>query len=529
MSDISITITSDPSQALQGISATKKAAEDLNETARKSASSSDSAATDAINRISVVSRSAAQSVAKTSDAVSKVGKDIQKAAGDASKVAGAFGDAVPVVGRLGSAVASALTGPIGAISAVIGLAIAGIQKMLADTQDRLDRMKAAAGAQSGAAYERLMQGRAQYAADLQTLAQVRELNTIAAKNGLDSGQLATFRDLAGQIGIEARYVGAKGIRPGMIDQAERELLQQRRFYADQEYQDYLDAMQQRLQKELEASGLNRTTKTNLKQMSLFDAAAAITSRAQRGAGQSMEEFKAYQDLYAIVKPLAEVRASYNRDALLGRSQADLNAASLDAIRSAHPSGDASGSSGSGGAPVPGTLAWQKEQDKKAAAAAEAAAKEQQRRAAAGDAILQKLQEELGYQTLISQGKAREAEVQRQVLHAEETYGRKLTEEEQARIESLAGALYDLRHPAEPELAPPDPSAPETPARARARVRLQAASVPLDSLQRIGANFTRAAAMSPEKLALDKTNNLVEDIRNMMRAEAAAPQTAVMRF
>lgn len=514
MSDISITITSDPTQAVTDINKVKKAADDLATTSKKVAESSATDNSQAVNQVLTVSRQAQQAVSQTGTAVSAVSSGIKQAAGDASKVAGAFGQAVPVVGRLGSAIASAITGPIGAISAAIGLAIAAVNKMMADAEARIERIKLSAGAQTNSAYDKLMQGRTQYAQDLQTLDQVKQIQSVARQSALSATELAEFRRLAAQLGIEERYVGARGIRSGQIEDAERTLNQQRRFYADQDYQDYLNAMGKQLKAAIESSDLDSITKKKLAGQGVLSLAETITSRAQSGAGWTTDEYKAWQDLYAMVKPLNEVRASYNRDAMLGRSQAELNAAALASITGAHQQPE-SGAAGAGGSPKPGTWAWQKEQDKKALAAMEAERKEQERRTAAAAGLTEKLEQEIQIQQLINDGRSREADILRQRISLESALGRQLTSEEQASIEQLAGTLYDLRHPQDPDLAPADPNAPQS--AARSRVRTQAATVPLDRYQRIGGNVTNPAT-SPEKFTLDRQLTVQEEIRNMLRSD-----------
>lgn len=515
MPDISITITSDPTQAVTDINKVKKAADDLATTSKKVAESSAADNSQAVNQVLTVSRQAQQAVSQTGTAVGAVSTGIKQAASDASKMAGAFGSAVPVVGRLGSAIASAITGPIGAISAAIGLAIAAVNKMMADAEARIERIKLSAGAQTNSAYDKLMQGRTQYAQDLQTLDQVKQIQSVARQSALSATELAEFRRLAAQLGIEERYVGARGIRSGQIEDAERTLNQQRRFYADQDYQDYLNAMGKQLKAAIESSDLDSITKKKLAGQGVLSLAETITSRAQSGSGWTVDEYKAWQDLYAMVKPLNEVRASYNRDAMLGRSQAELNAAALASITGAHQQQPESGAAGAGGAPKPGTWAWQKEQDKKAMAAMEAERKEQERRTAAAAGLTEKLEQEIQIQQLINDGRSREADILRQRISLESALGRQLTSAEQASIEQLAGTLYDLRHPQDPDLAPADPNAPQSAARSRART--QAVTVPLDRYQRIGGNVTNPAT-SPEKFTLDRQLTVQEEIRNMLRSD-----------
>ena len=529
-SDISITITSDPTQAVNGIDKVKKAADDLSVSSKKVAESSAADNSQAINQVLSVSNQAKQAISQTGTAVGAVSTGIKQAATEASKVTGAFGQAVPVIGRIGSAISSAITGPIGAISAAIGLAIAGIQKMIADAEDRVNRLKLSAGARANAAQDNILAGQKQYQQDLQTLDQVKAINAIAEKSALTANELAQFRNLASQIGIEENYVGARGIRGDALQRAEHTLKQQRRFYSDQEYGDYVDAMTKQLSAAIEQSGLSDATKKRLAGQSALSLAETITSNARRGTGWTTEEFQAWQDLYAIVKPFNEIRAQHNLDAMGGRTQADLNAAAVAAITGAHdPSASGGAGTGSGGAasPKPGTLAWQKEQDRKAQAAAEAEAKEQDRRTAAAANLTDKLQQEIEIQTLINDGRQREADILRQRISLESALGRQLTTAEQASIEQLAGTLYDLRHPQEPSLAPMDPGAPAS--AARTRTRQQAYTMPLDRLQRIGANVA-ASAYSPERATLDRQLSVQEDIRNILRQTASQTyREYVMRF
>lgn len=526
-SDISITITSDPTQAINGIDKVKKAADDLSASSKKVAESSAADNSQAINQVLSVSNQAKQAISQTGTAVGAVSTGIKEAATEASKVTGAFGQAVPVIGRIGSAISSAITGPVGAISAAIGVAIAGIQKMLADAEDRINRMKLSAGARANAAQDNILAGQKQYQQDLQTLDQVKAINAIAEKSALTANELAQFRALASQIGIDENYVGARGIRGDALQRAEHTLKQQRRHYSDQEYGDYVDAMTKQLSAAIQQSGLSDATKKRLAGQSALSLADTITSNARRGTGWTTEEFQAWQELYSIVKPFNEIRSQHNLDAMGGRTQAEINAAAVASITGAHEQPSAGGTGGGAASPKPGTLAWQKEQDRKAQAAADAEAKEQQRRTAAAANLTDKLQQEIEIQQLINDGRQREADILRQRISLESALGRQLTSAEQASIEQLAGTLYDLRHPQEPSLAPMDPGAPAS--AARARTRQQAASVPVDRLQRIGANIT-SPATSPEKITLDRQLSVQEDIRNMLRQSASQTyREYAMRF
>ena len=507
-SDISITITSDPTQAVTGIEKVKKAADDLSVSSKKVAESSAADNSQAINQVLSVSNQAKQAISQTGTAVGAVSTGIKQAATEASKVAGAFGQAVPEIGRLGSAISSAITSPIGAISAAIGLIIAGYQKMIADMEERINRMKLSAGARANAAQDNILAGQKQYQQDLQTLDQVKAINAIAEKSALTANELAQFRALASQIGIEENYVGARGIRGDALQRAEHTLKQQRRHYSDQEYGDYVDAMTKQLSAAIQQSGLSDATKKRLAGQSALSLAETITSNARRGTGWTTEEFQTWQELYSIVKPFNEIRAQHNLDAMGGRTQAEINAAAVASITGAHEQPATDGSGGGGTAPKPGTWAWQQQQDKEAQAAADAEAEEQDRRTKAAADLTKKLQNEIEIQTLINEGKQREAEILRQRLVMESILGDSITAAAITDIEALAGHLYDLRNPA----AAQDPSLAPAPA---ARRQTNTYTMPLDRLQRIGANVATPVA-SAEKITMDRQLSVQESIRDTCR-------------
>jgi hypothetical protein len=360
-----------------------------------------------------------------------------------------------------------------------------------------------------------MKGRADYAAQLQVLAQVREINKLAQGSALSADELAEFRQLASQIGIAERDVGARGIRSGKIAEAERTLKQQRRFYSDQEYQNYVREFTAQLRTAIfDSKGLNDETKNSILKGTIWDTVEAITSRARNGSGWNLDEFRAYQDLYGIVKQFNQVNESYNLDAMLGRSQAEINTAAVDAIRNRYAkdtAAQAAAGSGASGAPA-GSLA---------------AANEQAKREASGQKLIQGIEREIEIQKLINDGKQREAFILQNRLSIEAAYGRELYAAEYADLERRAGLLYDLRHPEEPDLAP-EPGAVETPERTRAR---QVYAMPLDRLQRIGANTARAVT-TPEKLVLDKSLSVQEQIRNILAGivtSNAVQAETIMRF
>ena len=529
MSDISITVTADPQQAIRGLEQVRKEADRLADSQRKVQEAADAASTDAINSVSSVSSKVAQSITQTGTGLGSISSGIKAAGVEAGKVAGAFGKSIPVIGQLGSAIGSALTGPVAAVSAAIGLAIAGINKMIQDAEDRVQRLKLSVGTQANTAYDRLMQGRSQYAADLQTLSQVKQINALAKESALSASDLAAFRQLASQIGVAERDVTARGIKQGRLADAERTLKQQRAFYARQDYDEFIEATTKQLTLAIKDSGLPDAVKKQLAGKSALSLADTITQRAQSGAGWTLDEYKAWQDLYGIAKQINEVRASYNTDFMLGRSQTDLNAAAVASITGKYSqSARGAADSSSGGSASPGTLAWQKEQDKLAMKAAEAEKKDRERRESAAANLNAKLEEEIQIQQLINDGKQKEAFILRNRISLENAYGRALTDAEAAENARLASTLYDLQHPAGPSPEPWAGAAAGTPERAVARSRTAAASANLDRLQRIGANAARAAAANtPEKIVMDKQLNVQEQMNAKM--DALIQNSYKMRF
>lgn len=508
--DISITIKADPTQAVSGINQVKKAGDELADTSKKVSQSAVSDTSQTVNQVLSVGRSARREFEQTGTAVNSISSGIQTAAGEAAKVSGAFGQAVPVIGRLGSAIASAITGPVGAISAAIGLAIAGIQRMIADAEARVERLKLSAQARSSSAYDAIMKGRKDYADQLEVLAQVKEINKLAQESALSTNDLAAFRNLAAQIGIDQKNVTARGIKSGKLSAAERSINETRDFYSKQEYRDYVDEFQKSLLVQIGDSALSAGIKDKLLGMSHADRVNTITQAARLGQGGNTDEFKAWQDLYSNVKQYNEVAASFARDARLGRDQSAINAAAVDAIRGhAKPKGESVAVTG--GTAEPGTWKWQQEQDRI-----------EQERQDKLKSINRKLDEEQQIQQLINEGRQREAYILRNRLNTEAAIGH-LTEAEARDLESRAGMLYDLQHPLEPDLTPEDRVSP-------VRTERRALNAPrLDRLQRIGANAPNAVT-SPEKLVMDKQLSVQEDIRRILAAtQLTHPDTSIMRF
>lgn len=517
MSDISITITADPQQAVAGIEQVKRSAESLAETQRKVQAASDAAATDAVNSVLTVSRETVQAVSQTSDALGQVSGGIKTAATEAAKVSGALGKSIPVVQQLGSAISSAITGPVGAVSAAVGLAIAGIMKMIRDAREQIELLRMKAEGATNGSYDALMKGRQDYADQLQVLAQVREINRYAEQNKLTADQLAQFRQLAGQIGIAERDVGDRGIRSGKLGEAARSLRQQREFYAKQEYRDYTTNFDRQLLDAIMSSDLSEFDKNKLGVMTTADRVKTITQAARLGSGSTMDEYKGWQNLYGMVSKYEDVASSYSRDMLLGRDQKELNAIFTDSIRAAADKAAKKAASGSSGPAAPGTLAWAKEQDKIAQKELDA----QKERAKRGEKLLENLDRQIAQQELIKDGNEREAFLLRNRLQLEDTLGQKLTAQQAAEVDARAGRLYDLQHPVLPDLAPENPSSPASPARAR---RQSAGySLPLDDLQRIGARLPAGVSVSSVKMVLDQSRDIQKNILNFLQASLSSPR------
>lgn len=511
MADISITITADPSQAVQGLEQVDQAAKAVAESAKKVQSATDAASTDAINSVSTVSREMAQTISQTGSALDTVSGGIKAATSEAGKVAGAFGKSIPVIGQIGSAISQAITGPIGAVSAVVGVVIAGIRHMIQQVQDELELMQRRAEGRTNNAYDALMQGRKDYADQLQVLAQVREINRYAEQNKLTTDQLAQFRQLAGQIGIAERDVGDRGIREGKLSAAARSLRQQRERYAAEEYRNYTTSFDVQLLDAVMKSGLSTDTRNKLGSMNTAERVRTITQAAKLGQGADLGEYKAWQDLYGMVKQYGDVVSSYGRDALLGRDQATLNGMIADNFKTAaEKSAKASASGSASPAPV-GSWAWQQEQDK----LMQKTLDEEKARQDRGEKLLSGLDRQIRFQELIAEGKEKEAFILRNRLQLEDTVGT-LTAAQIAAVEERASRLYDLQHPVAPDLAPEAASAP-----ARTRARTQQQYTPrLDRLQQIGANL-RSPAVSPEKLVMDKQLTTQEQIYALLQFNFSA--------
>ena len=520
--DISITITADPNNAVTGIGKVRKATDELAASAKKANAAAAQGGADAVGQVITVSNTAIQSIGRTVSAAGNLGGELKQVTKAASGITAALGDSVPIIGRIGSALSSVVSGPLGIISAAIGAATFAIKKLIDEAEARVARIKASADAVTSAATDKLMQGRKDYQAQLDVLERVKELNALAKQSELTAKEIRDLRSLTSQLGIRDKDVTARGVNVYALDEAESKLRKDRAHNAQQDFREFEEAWKRSFQKSIEMSDLSDAVKNALNSKTFEEQLEGIRRAAIYGSGFTKEEVNAFQSLYGMVKNFEDVRSSYGRDPLLGRSQAELDAAAVGRVKSG----------------VAGRLQseaeWQELQDRIDAEqrkvldaekrAAKTAADEAKRKQDAADKITKGLENELAAQQLISEGKQREAYLLRQRINMESALERVLTSDELANLENLAGSIYDLQHPEAPELS----TQPEV-ASVRSVRRAAASSANLDRLQRIGANITRPA-VSAEKLVLDKQLSVQESIKNILSASVLShPDTSIMRF
>jgi hypothetical protein len=231
-----------------------------------------------------------------------------------------------------------------------------------------------------------------------------------------------------------------------------------------------------------------------------------------GKPSTDQERKAYEELYSILKPLAEVRKTYNVDPMLGRNQAAVNEELFKSIQEGVKERQDAQKSGS----TSGTYTW-RDMDRDALAAEKRRLEEEKRRTDAGAALLTRMDQEIQIQELINQGKKKEAEQLQARFRMEDALDRELTEAERASTDALSGRLYDMRNPAEPDLTAPAAAARRAPQREY--------TLPLDRLQRIGANVLNPVGTQQENMKLDRQISIQEEIRNILRGEVGKPNNS----
>ena len=526
MSDISITISSDPTQAIQGINKVKDTAKGLVDTSNQVNKAIESTSIS----VSQATKSSGQDVISVAGSIGKTIKDVTS---DASKISGAFGSSVPAIGRIGGALQSIVKGPMGLVLAGVTGIVTMIHKMLDEVEVRAGRLKAAAEGKTSRAYDALMAGRSEYAEQLKILDQVKQINSMARETGLSIHELADFRRLASQIGISERDVTARGIRSDAIGRAEAQMQYSRRVYSQEEYNDYLESLTSQFRLAVENADLPDKVKSELKGMSVFSAADALSFRSRPEYGSNARDIpdmisnglynltsnkiglpvigkpstdrerKAYEELYSILKPLAEVRKTYNIDPMLGRTQEAVNAELFKSIQEGVKERQDAQKNGH----IFGGYSW-RDMDRDAVAAEKKQLEEQARRTAAGTAILDGMEQEIKIQELINQGKKREADQLKARFRMQETVGRELTEEEREISDRFSGMLYDLRNPAEAE---------KSGLASAFKMRNPEHMFPLDRLQRIGAlSSNTGAVMSPERMVMQRQVSIQEQIHTVLK-------------
>ena len=514
MADISITITADPQQAIQAIDKVKQKTKELADESRKVAEA-DARATDAMSDVITVTSSANSALGTTITAAGNLGGEFRTAARAASSVSGALGESVPVIGRIGTAIQSVLTGPIGVITAIITAAVTAIKKMVEYAKDLQVAGQNAAVSTARTALEDLNRGREEYKQQLELLKQVRQLSAQARTTPLTQQETKQLTDMAGRLGIDAKYVSSSGVRSSAIDNAADRIERERVGTARAEYEDYLQKLDRAVTMAIQQSDLNDTAKSDLLERDIFGKFERLQAASRTGSGINTSEQSAYAKLFELIRPLEQVRETYAVDPLLGRTQAELDRAAAEDI--------------SGGMTDRQRRAEEIERDKaatakrleamnqeiergKAAAQKEAADKE-----AAVKRIIDGLENQAQIQELINADKKKEAFILQHRIAMEQAIGESLSAEQLATITETAGRLYDLRNPAsaeDPSLVPP-PNIPR---------RENAYTMPLDRLQRIGANVAHPVA-SAEKLTLDRQLAAQESIKNDVRMIATSQHTS----
>jgi len=505
MSDISITITADPNQAVQAIDTVKKKTVELSVEAKKVAQETSGAGAGASQQVLTATEVTNALMSKTITQAGDLGGEVRTIAKAASSVSGAFGESIPVIGKLGGSLQAVLTGPIGAITAAVTGAIMLLKKMADSIQELREKSANIANATAKAALDDLNKGREEYKQQLELVKQIRQISEQAKTTPLSQAEMKQLSEMAVRARISPAAVTSSGIDTSVIDQAAQQIDLDRSTQARDEYYDYMNKIDKLLIKSINDSKLNDTAKKNLLSLGAYDKFLQLENAVRTGAGTDTKEQAEYTRLFDLIKPLGEVRETYRIDPLLGRNQAELDRARAEEITS-------------------GINDRQRVEDenKRAAEAAEreaqaiadaaerekeAAEREAQRRAEAGDKIIKGLENQAAIQELINSDKKREAFILQQRLNMESALGRTLTEADAARIEAAAGALYDLRNPAateEPSLVPPPSRRTEF-----------TYNMPLDRLQRIGANVANPVA-SAEKITMDRQLTVQESIRDTCR-------------
>lgn len=506
MSDISITITADPNQAIQAIDAVKKKTVELSVEAKKVAQETSGAGAGATQHVLTATEVTNALLSKTITQAGDLGGEVRTVAKAASSVSGAFGESIPIIGKLGGSLQAVLTGPIGAITAAITGAIMLLKKMSDSIQELREKSANIANATAKSAMDDLNRGREEYKQQLELIKQIRQISEQATTTPLTQAETKQLSALAVRARISPAAVTSSGIDTSVIDAAAQQIRLDRETAARDEYYDYVNKIDKVLIKAITDSDLRDSAKKNLQSLSAYDKFLQLENAVRTGAGANTKEQAEYARLFELIKPLGEVRETYRIDPLLGRNQAELDRARSEEIAGGMTDRqrveDENRRAADAAAREAQALAEAAEREK------QAAEKEAQRRQEAADKVIAGLNNQIEIQELINAGKKREAYILQQVIAQEQAIGQSLSAEQLATITETAGRLYDLRNPAsadDPSLVPP-PNIPR---------RENSYTMPLDRLQRIGANVAHPVA-SAEKLTLDRQLAAQEAIKNDVR-------------
>ena len=514
MSDISITITADPNQAVQAIDTVKKKTVELSVEAKKVAQETSGAGAGASQQVLTATEVTNALMSKTITQAGNLGSEIGTVAKAASNVSGALGESIPIIGKLGGSLQAVLTGPIGAITAAVTGAIVLLKKMSDSIQELREKSANIANATAKAALDDLNRGREEYKQQLELVKQIRQISEQAKTTPLSQAEMKQLSDMAVRARISPAAVTSSGIDTSVIDQAAQQIRLDRETAARDEYYDYGNKIDKVLIKAITDSNLSDSVKKNLQSLSAYDKYLQLENAVRTGAGANTKEQAEYAKLFELIKPLGDVRETFRIDPLQGRAQAELDRARSEEISGGMNERQRAEEEARRAAEAreqeARTLSEAAEREK------QAAEKEAQRREEAADKIIKGLENQAEIQELINADKKREAYILQQRIAMEQAIGQSLSSEQLATITETAGRLYDLRNPAsveEPSLVPP----PNTP-------RENSYRMPLDRLQRIGANVANPVA-SAEKLTLDRQLAAQESIKNDVRMIATSQQTS----
>ena len=506
MSDISITITADPNQAVQAIDKVKQKTVELSVEAKKVAQETSGAGAGATQQVLTATEVTNALLSKTITQAGDLGGEVRTVAKAASSVSGAFGESIPIIGKLGGSLQAVLTGPIGAITAALTGALVLLKKMSDYYQELREKSANIANATAKAAMDDLNRGREEYKQQLELIKQIRQISEQAKTTPLTQTEMKQLSEMAVRARISPAAVTSSGIDTSVIDAAAQQIRLDREASARDEYYDYVNKIDTVLIKAITDSDLRDSAKKNLQSLSAYDKFLQLENAVRTGAGADTKEQAEYAKLFELIKPLGEVRETYRIDPLQGRTQQELDRAKTDEIAGDMTDRqrveDENRRAADAAAREAQALADAAEREK------QAADREAQRREDAFQKVIDSLNNQAAIQELINSEKKREAYILQQQISAQQAYGEALSAEQLASIAQTAGTLYDLRNPAAAE----DPSLVPPPARRRAE---SAYTMPLDRLQRIGANVATPVA-SAEKMTLDKSLAVQESIKGYVQ-------------